>query len=182
MKVVAIGGSPRVHGNTDYLMDQALEVFAERGFETEKIVLNNYNINPCQAHDNCGSLKECKQQDDAPWIIEKFRHADGVIMASPVYFETISAQMKTFMDRTIFLFRHKVVPEAKCAGLIAIAGRMGADEAASELNKFFKLGPTKVLTLKGYAGPPDNKPEDQSELIEKVREMAQQMADILDKG
>lgn len=179
MKVIAIGGSPRLHGFTNYLIDQALDELSSKGFETEKIILNEFKIAPCQAHDNCGSFKECKQQDDAPAIIEKFRSADGVIMASPVYFRTISAQMKTFMDRTIFLFRHNIVPDARCAGLIAIDGRMGADEAMKELNKFFDRGPTKVLTLEGHAGPPDSRPEENTDLIAKARNMAKQMASIL---
>lgn len=71
------------------------------------------------------------------------------------------------------------MPEARCAGLISIAGRGGADEAAKELNKFFDRGQIKGFPLIGYAGPPDNKPEDQTELIERARDMARQMADIL---
>jgi len=84
MKVVAIGGSPRLNGNSNYLIDQVLNELASCGIETEKIVLNQYKINPCQAHDNCGELPKCLQQDDAPWILEKFSEADGVIVASPV--------------------------------------------------------------------------------------------------
>ncbi len=179
MKVVAIGGSPRLQGNTNYLIDQALSELASRGIETEKIVLNEYKINPCQAHDNCGSFAECQQQDDAPWILQKFSQADGIIVASPVYFGTISAQMKTFMDRSIFLFRHNTKLKAKCAGLIAIAGRGGADEAAEELNKFFRMTDVKVFTLKGYAGPPDSDPKSQTELIRQARDMAHHMAEIL---
>ena len=65
IKVVAIGGSPRLHGNTNYLIDQVLSELTSRGVETEKIVLNEYKISPCQAHENCGSFTECQQQDDA---------------------------------------------------------------------------------------------------------------------
>jgi multimeric flavodoxin WrbA len=179
MKVVAIGGSPRLQGNTNYLIDQALEELAKHGVETEKIVLNEYKIAPCQAHNNCGSFTECQQADDGRWIVKKFSEADGVIVASPVYFATISAQMKTFMDRTIFLFRHNMVPKARCAGIIAIAGRGGYEEAAKEMNKFFDRGQIKVITLKGPAGPPDSDPKSQTELIERARDMARQMAEVL---
>lgn len=182
MKVVAIGGSPRLHGNTNYLIDQALDELASRGVETEKIVLNEYKIGPCQAHDNCGSVTKCLQQDDAPWILEKFSQADGVILASPVYFGTISAQVKTFMDRSIFLFHHNIEMKAKCYGLIAIAGRMGFDEALEELRKF--TGPpgmrrVKTLTLKGPVGSPDAHVRDNPELVKQAREMGRQMAEIL---
>ncbi len=102
MKVVAIGGSPRLNGNTNYLIDQVLDELASRRVETEKIVLNQYIISPCQAHDNCGELSKCLQQDDAPWILERFSQADGVVIATPVYFASVSAQIKTFMDRSFF--------------------------------------------------------------------------------
>ncbi len=182
MKVVAIGGSPRLQGNTNYLIDQALDELASRGVETEKIILNQYKIGPCQAHDDCGSLKECRQQDDAPWILEKYSQADGVILASPVYFASISAQVKTFMDRSVFLFRHDIEPKAKCFGLIAIAGRMGFDEAIEELKKF--TGPpgaprVKLFILKGAAGGPDKHIKDNPEMVKQAREMGRQMAELL---
>lgn len=182
MKVVAIGGSPRLHGNTNYLIDQALGELASCGVETEKIVLNQYKIGPCQAHDNCREVSKCLQQDDAGWILEKFSQADGVIIASPVYFGTISAQVKTFMDRSFFLFGHDIEMKAKCFGLIAIAGRMGFDEALEELRKF--TGPpgmrrVKVLTLKGAAGGPEKHVKDNPELVKQAREMGKQMAEIL---
>jgi multimeric flavodoxin WrbA len=182
MKVVAIGGSPRLDGSSNYLIDQVLNELASCGIETEKIVLNQYKINPCQAHENCHELPKCLQQDDAPWILEKFSQADGVIIASPVYFGTISAQVKTFMDRSFFLFTHDIEMKAKCFGLIAIAGRRGFDEALEELRKF--TGPpgtsrVKVLTLKGSAGGPDKHVKDNPELVKQAREMGKQMAKVL---
>lgn len=182
MKVVAIGGSPRLNGNSNYLIEQALNELASCGIETEKIVLNQYKINPCQAHDNCHELPKCLQQDDAPWILEKFSEADGVIVASPVYFGTISAQVKTFMDRTFFLLTHDIKMKAKCFGLIAIAGRMGFDEAIQELRRF--VGPpgtsqVKVFTLKGAVGEPDKHVKDNPELVTQAHEMGRQMSKVL---
>jgi len=182
MKVVAIGGSPRLDGNSNYLLGQVLNELASCGIETEKIILNEYKIGFCQAHDNCRQVKKCLQQDDAPWILERFSQADGVIVASPVYFGSISAQIKTFMDRSFFLFGHDIEMKAKCFGLIAIEGRMGADEAIKELRKF--TGPpgmrrVKVLTLKGSAGGPDKHVRDNPELVKQAREMGKQMAEVL---
>ena len=166
MKVVAIGGSPRLHGNTNYLIDQILSELDSQGIDAEKIVLNEYKVGPCQAHENCASVSECLQKDDGQWILEKFSEADGVILASPVYFGTISAQMKAFMDRSFFLFRHGVSLNAKCAGLIAIAGRRGAEETVEELRKFVRRTEAEVLTLSGNSGAPDVDPKTQTELIE----------------
>jgi multimeric flavodoxin WrbA len=182
MKVVGIGGSPRLKGNSNYLLEQVLDEVARHGIETEKVILNQYRISPCQAHDNCHDVKKCLVQDDAPWILEKFSGADAVVIASPVYFATISAQVKTFMDRSYFLFGHGINMKAKCYGLIAIAGRGGFDEAAEELKKF--TGPPgisrpKTFILKGPVGGPDKHVKDNPEMVKQAREMGRQIAEVL---
>ena len=182
MKVVAIAGSPRLGGNSNYLIDQVLDELDQHDIETEKIVLNQYKISPCQAHENCHDVKECLVQDDAPWILKKFAEADAVVIGTPVYFTTISAQVKTFMDRSYFLFGHGIKMQAKCYGLIAIAGRGGYDEAIQELRKFTgPPGTTNIETfiLKGAAGGPDKHVKDNPEMVKQAREMGKQIADIL---
>ena len=79
MKILALVGSPRLKGNTNYLVDQALEEATKLGIETEKIVLSDYNVNPCLGHDNCASLDSCLQKDDTAAIQDKFCQADGVV-------------------------------------------------------------------------------------------------------
>lgn len=102
MKVVAIVGSPHAQGNTSYLTDVALQELSVKGIDTEKFVLGQYTIGPCLAHEGCSTFTICKVKDDTPGIIEKFNQADGVILASPVYFWDVTAQMKTFIDRNFF--------------------------------------------------------------------------------
>ncbi len=182
MKVVAIGGSPRLNGNTNYLIDEALNELAKKGIETEKIVLNQYRVNPCQAHSNCRQSLKCLQEDDTSWILERFSQADGVIIASPVYFGSISAQTKTFLDRTFFLYTHNIPKQAKCFGLIAIAGRAGFDQAIQELKKFVGLrdaSQAEVFTLKAAIGGPDKHARDNPQMVEEAREMAKEMARVL---
>ncbi len=179
MKVIAIGGSPRLSGVTNYLIDQALGVLASQGIETEKIVLNQYKIGFCQAHSDCASFTECQQKDDVPWILEKFATADGVIIASPTYFGTISAQIKAFMDRSFFLFTHGRRPQPKCAGLIAIANRRGHEETVNELRKFVRSPEIQVFTVAAATGSRDADPKSQTELIEQAREMGRKMAEVL---
>jgi multimeric flavodoxin WrbA len=76
-----------------------------QGIETEKIVLGQCKIGPCLGHKACGTYTVCKVKDDAPAIIEKFNQADAVILATPVYFFDVSAQMKAFIDRNFLLLR-----------------------------------------------------------------------------
>ncbi len=179
MKVVAIGGSPRLNGVSNYLIDQALGELSSRGIETEKIVLNQYKIGFCQAHSDCASFSECQQKDDVPWILEKFATADGVIIASPVYFGTVSAQIKAFMDRSFFLYMHGRRPQPKCAGLIAIANRRGHEETVRELRKFVRSPEIEVFIIAAATGERDADPRAQTELIEQAKEMGRRMAEIL---
>ncbi len=179
MKVVAIGGSPRLNGVTNYLIDQALGELASRGIETEKIVLNQYKIGFCQAHSNCASFSECQQKDDVPWILEKFATADGVIIASPVYFGTVSAQVKAFMDRSFFLYTHGKRPQPKCAGLIAIARQRGFEETLRELRKLVRSPEIQVFTIAAATGTADTDPKAQTELIKQAKDMGHRMAEVL---
>ena len=182
MKVVAIGGSPRKNGHTNYLIDQALNELASRGMETEKIILNEHKIAPCQAHNNCASISDCIQKDDASWILDTFNQADGLILASPVYFGTITAQMKTFMDRSFFLYMHGKRKQPQCAGLIAIAGRRGVEPTIEELKKFVRFPDIKLFTMSGNTGAPDSDPKVQLELIKQAKNMGRQMAEVLSAG
>lgn len=180
MKVVAIGGSPRPHSNTEYLIDQALAEIRGKGIETEKFILSRYKISPCYGHDDCGIYTECKVRDDAPAILEKFAEADGIILASPVYMYTITAFMKIFMDRTYFFYTHDRPLKARAAGLIAIGGGGGADETITEMQKLFRSDKTKTFVVKGYTGEGDdirNKPE----VVAQARAMGSQMSAYLNK-
>jgi len=184
MKVIAINGSPNL-GYTNYMVDKALQELVSRGVECEKIILNQHKIGLCQGCPDCRNREVCPIQDDGTWILEKYRQADGIIISSPVWFHTITSQIKVFMDRTIFLNRHNGLPQAKCAGLIAIAGRSGSDMAVDEMMKFFTgadkkpYTDMKIFTIAAYHGGPEKKPEDMTEVIEQAQNMGRQMADIL---
>jgi len=182
MKIVAIVGSPRPKGNTDLLIDQALEEAASRGAETEKIILSQYRVNPCLGHQNCSSFAECKQNDDIPGILDKFRSAEGIILGSPVYYYGITAQMKAFIDRNYFLYRHDIPLSARCAGLVVVAGGAGIDQTVRALRRYVKLATEmpdeKICIVSGYASQPGDVNGNPS-LLEEARKMGAQMVEIL---
>lgn len=153
MKIVAIVGSPRPAGNTSYLVDQALVEAARLDIETEKIILSKYQVNPRQGHENCASLPACVQKDDAPWILERFRQADGIIIATPVYYYNMTAQMKAFVDRNYFLYNHDLGLTAKVAGIIIVAGAAGIRDTEQALRQFltFYMGNDRITTVTGLA-------------------------------
>ncbi|HEX8947591.1 MAG TPA: flavodoxin family protein [Dissulfurispiraceae bacterium] len=99
MKIVAFQGSPRVKGNTEILLTEALKPAEQAGHEVRLFRLNTMNIRPCQ---NCGGCEEtgcCILDDDMKKISAAIREADRVILASPIFFFGLSAQAKIMIDR-----------------------------------------------------------------------------------
>jgi multimeric flavodoxin WrbA len=104
-KVLIISASPRKHGNSDLLCDQFLAGATDAGHQAEKIFLRDKKINYCHACDVCKQNGgTCVQKDDMAQILEKFLAAEVIVMATPVYFYTMDAQMKTLIDRTYAKF------------------------------------------------------------------------------
>jgi multimeric flavodoxin WrbA len=100
-KVLILSASPRKGGNSDLLCDQFLRGAKEAGNQAEKIFLRDKKINYCTG---CGACQEeggkCVQKDDMAEILDKMVAVDVIVMATPVYFYTMNAQMKTLIDRT----------------------------------------------------------------------------------
>lgn len=101
MKVLAISSSPRKGGNSDVLCDEFLKGAAENGHEVQKIRLAEKKIAPCLACYGCTGSHVCVRKDDMAEVLEALKAADVIVLASPVYFYSICAQMKTMIDRCL---------------------------------------------------------------------------------
>lgn len=99
--VLILSSSPRRGGNSDLLCDQFLLGAQEAGNQTEKIFLRDKNIGYCTGCESCYVSHKCVQKDDMADILDKMITADVIVMATPVYFYTMDAQMKTLIDRTV---------------------------------------------------------------------------------
>lgn len=99
--ILILSGSPRKGGNSDLLCDQFLAGAIEAGHNGEKIFLQDKELHYCIACEGCRSQGLCWQKDDMAEILEKMIAADVLVLASPVYFYTIDAQMKTLIDRCV---------------------------------------------------------------------------------
>lgn len=98
--VLILSSSPRRGGNSDRLCDAFLQGCKDAGHTVEKIFLKDKHINYCTGCGICSMYgKPCPQKDDAAEVIEKMIAADVIVMATPIYFYTMSAQMKTLIDR-----------------------------------------------------------------------------------
>ncbi len=99
MRIVGIVGSPRRRMNTDTLVREALEGAASLGARTETFYPNQMDIRPCQACPKHPSPNHCFFFDDMQQIYEALENADGIIVGSPIYYGTVSAQLKRVIDR-----------------------------------------------------------------------------------
>ena len=98
-QIVAIYGSPRRKGNTATLLREAIRGARESGAEVEEIVLRDLKISPCLEIYGCMQSGECAIKDDFQKVRDQILAARGLMLASPVFFYTVSAHMKIFMDR-----------------------------------------------------------------------------------
>ena len=99
MKILGISASPRRQGNTEILLDRALEGAKETGAEAEKIILNERHYSPCQECGGCDKTGICIVNDDMQEIFRKIDASDAIIVASPIFFGSIAAQLKMMIDR-----------------------------------------------------------------------------------
>ena len=104
IRITGIIGSPRLKKNTDVLVRQALDGCKSKGASVETIYLNKLNIKPCQAH-KVQDGKGCIMRDDMDAIYEIFETADGLILGTPVFYNSVSGQMKLMIDRSYCLAR-----------------------------------------------------------------------------
>jgi multimeric flavodoxin WrbA len=179
--VVAVVGSPRRRGNTVTLVDAALEELRERGLSCEKLLLCDYEIGFCLGHDECGELAECPVKDDAAVVVAKAYAARGLILASPVYSDNVSAQMKVFMDRCCHSFTHEIRLAASVVGLLSVAESTGLDDTIDCMRRFlaaqFRPG-AQECTMTGYAYKMHDAERDE-DLLRAAARLGARMADLL---
>jgi multimeric flavodoxin WrbA len=105
--VIAINGSPRKKWNTAMLLEKALEGAASQGAETELVHLYDLNFTGCTSCFACKlkggkSYGKCAVKDELAAILERIHDADGLILGSPIYFGTVTGEMRSFMERLLF--------------------------------------------------------------------------------
>jgi multimeric flavodoxin WrbA len=102
-------GSPRIKGNTELLLDEALKGARSQQAEVEKIVVDKLKITPCREYYGCLQDGNCVIRDDMDDIYPKLLGADAITVASPIFFYAVSAQMLAFISRCQALWARKYV-------------------------------------------------------------------------
>lgn len=102
--VIIIAGSPRVGGNTETLVKEFARGAKEAGNKVSVVSLAKEKVAPCTGCSVCQNTHKCWQKDKADAILKKMQKVDVIVFASPVYFYSISAQLKALFDRSVVIF------------------------------------------------------------------------------
>lgn len=121
MKVLAVNGSPRKKWNTAMLLENALEGAASQGAETELVHLYDLTYTGCTSCFACKlkggkSYGKCAVQDGLTPVLERLSEAGALILGSPIYFGTVSGEMKSFMERLLFPYHTYTIPPESLFG------------------------------------------------------------------
>lgn len=102
MNVLMINGSPRINGNTTIALEEMRKAFDEEGVNTEIIQVGNKDVRGCIACGRCAELGKCVFDDIVNELAPKFEKADGLVIASPVYFASANATLIAVLDRLFY--------------------------------------------------------------------------------
>jgi len=157
MKVLGILGSPRIKGNSDILLDQALKGARDAGARVEKIPLVRKKISGCIDCKKCNKTGRCVIDDDMQEILPKVVEADAIVHSCPVYFWSMTSQMKAYLDRWCSLFDAKwdwhaqYAPrmKGKRVGLITVCGDPHVSTADPVVHSFVKTVDFGAMTWLG---------------------------------
>ena len=137
MKVLMINGSPRLNGNTSIALDEMKKVFEEEGVEAEIAQVGNKNVRGCIACNKCAETGKCVFDDVVNELAPKFEEADGLVIASPVYYASANATLIATLDRLFYSTRFDKT--MKVGASVVCARRGGCSATFDELNKYFTI-------------------------------------------
>ena len=144
MKIISINGSRRKKGNTDFLIQSILKPLQQKATHVESIFLGDYTIGACTGCEGCRSSWECVIKDDFQSLIEMMDEADGVVLASPTYWYTVTSDMKCFIDRCYSLVQFPK-NRSEWIGKYDGAGKTCVTAAVCEQKQEASMGNTLTL-------------------------------------
>ncbi len=180
MKVLMINGSPHAKGNTAIALAEMAKVFESEGIETEIMNIGNKAIRGCIACGTCIKNGKCVFEDEVNIAAEKFETADGLVVASPVYYASANATLIAFLDR---LFYSSHFDKTMKVGASAVVARRGGLSATyDELNKYFGISGMPIASGQYWnsihGGAPGQAAED-AEGLQGMRTLARNMSFLM---
>ena len=144
MKVLIINGSPKADGNTAIALNAMIGVFKDEKIETEVVQIGNKVIRGCVSCGSCGSTGKCVFDDEVNVLAQKLDAADGLVLASPVYYASANATLIACLDR-LFYSSH-FDKTMKVGASVVVARRGGCSATFDELNKYFTISGMPVAS------------------------------------
>ena len=138
MKVLMINGSPRAKGNTSRALEEMHKVFDEEGVDAEIVRVGSEAVRGCNACGRCKETGRCVFDDVVNQLAPKLAQADGLVVASPVYFASANATLIAVLDR-LFYSTPFVDKTMKVGASVVCARRGGCSATFDELNKYFTI-------------------------------------------
>ncbi len=180
MKVLIINGSPRKDGNTSIAVNELVKTFQAEGVETEVCQVGNKDIRGCVACGRCFQKGKCVFNDIVNELAPKFEEADGLIVASPVYYASANATLIACLDR-LFYSTH-FDKTMKVGASVAVARRGGCSATFDELNKFFTISGMPVASSQYWNsvhGREKGEAEQDAEGLQTMRTLARNMSFLM---
>lgn len=180
MKVLMIYGSPRVGGNTAVALAEMEKTFRKNGIDVEIMQIGNKAIRGCIACGTCMKKGQCVFDDAVNEAAPKFAEADGLVIASPVYYASANGTLISFLDRLFYSCRCD--KRMKVGASVVVARRGGLSATFDELNKYFTINQMPVASSRYWNsvhGREKGEAEQDAEGIQTVRILAENMSFLM---
>lgn len=180
MNVLILNGSPRAGGNTSRAVEELVKTFASTGIETEVMSVGAEAVSGCRACGACAKLGRCVIDDVVNTIAEKLQAADGLIIASPVYYASPNGTLLAFLDR--LFYSAKFDKRMKVGAAVAVARRGGCSATFDVLNKYFTISGMPIASSQYWNSVHGRLPgeaEADEEGLQTMRTLAQNMTFLL---
>lgn len=180
MKILLINGSPKANGNTALALSEMAKVFEAEGVDAETIHVGNKPIRGCIACNSCAGKGKCVFDDMVNEVAPKFEAADGIVVASPVYYAGPNATVMAFLDR--LFYSTSFDKTMKVGAAVAVCRRGGSSAAFDRLNKYFTISGMPVVSSQYWNSVHGNNPEEvrrDEEGLQTMRTLGRNMAFLI---
>lgn len=181
MKVLMINGSPRAKGNTSRALEEMHRVFDEEGVDAEIVRVGGEAVRGCNACGRCKETGRCVFDDVVNQLAPKLAQADGLVVASPVYFASANATLIAVLDR-LFYSTPFVDKTMKVGASVVCARRGGCSATFDELNKYFTINNMPIASSQYWNSIHGNQPgqaEQDEEGLQTMRTLARNMTFLM---
>ena len=180
MKILMINGSPRVDGNTSIALGEVEKILREEKIDVKTVQIGAQNIRGCIACNSCKKNGKCVFDDAVNEIAKDFEEADGLIIATPVYYASANGTLISFLDRLFYSTGFDKT--MKVGASIAVCRRGGASATFDELNKYFTISNMPVVSSQYWNsvhGREKGEAKKDEEGLQTMRTLARNMAFLI---